>query len=197
MTPPSDPTLDPRKRLEKLLDRGEVVRWSGGPDPAPSATASRRRIIRLLYGFGVLALLIDAVVAVLKLRTSEALDGSLLVIAGVGFLALAYGFLLAARDKAKQVRASGRFFAITDRRVIAVDGSSALVIAPQDLRGVMEVAGEDRRGDVHVFYRAEGRRADAEDESVLFADVIGFERAQAEIELLARRHGVDISDEAA
>lgn len=196
MTPaPSTSAPQPRRRLESLLIRGEVIGWSGGPDP--SDRLSQRLGALVPAGFGVAMLLLAAVLAVLQPQGGWEADQTAKAMALFGSVALAYGAFRGALSAKRRARQRARFYAITDRRVLAVDGGSVQEIAPQALRGVMPVVRPDGSGDLHVFYRPGGLDTRAEDATLVLEDVPAVARAGEAIEMLARRHGIDISDEAA
>ncbi|MCZ7657682.1 MAG: hypothetical protein M5U07_07410 [Xanthobacteraceae bacterium] len=189
-SPPVDPA-DPRTHLPALLARGEVVHWSGGPDPARGRPRLASRLgAALPAGLGVLALALAAALAVLR----PAQDVTALAMALFGILFLAYGLARRALLVRAAARSRRRFLAVTDRRVIVLDGAASVAIAPHALRGVMALDAAPAVGDLHVFHRADALDTRAPDATLTFEDLPDASRAAAAIEALARRHGVDIAD---
>jgi hypothetical protein len=197
MTQPAPASTDPRKRLESLLTRGEVVRWSAGSDPdlRRAARAIRRLGAWAPLALGALALGIAAALTILRPVGGYEADQTPLAIALFGGFFLAYGALRGVMQARARAVAAQRFYVITDKRVIAIDGATTLVIAPDALRSVMPIAFRGGSGDVHVWYRPQELDTGAEDVSVIFRDVPAVDRAREAIEVLARSHGVEISDD--
>jgi hypothetical protein len=139
-------------------------------------------------------LAIAAVLALLEPPGGWEADQTPTALALFGCVALAYGAIRLALQARRRARLGGRFYAITDRRVIAVDGSAVQEIAPLALRGVMPMERADGSGDLIVFYRPGTLDTRAEDATLVLESVPAVERARDAIELLARRHGIDISD---
>src|SRR5688500_18075265 len=119
---------DPRKHLESLLIRGEVVRWSGGPEPHGVVNFARRLSAWVPLGFGLALFALAAVLVVLGPGGPE--DQTPLAMALFGGFALLYGASRSLIQARAQRRARGRFYAVTDRRVLVVDGGVAQTIAP-------------------------------------------------------------------
>jgi hypothetical protein len=186
---------DPRKHLESLLIRGELVRWSGGPEPLGVVNFARRLGAWAPLGFGLALFVLAAVLTVL--RAGPPGDQTPLAMALFGGLAMLYGASRSLTQARALRRARGRFYAVTDRRVIVVDNGAAQAIAPHALRGVVPMHWSNGFGDLIVLHSAGELDTRADDATLTFQGVVAVERAAEAVEMLARRHGVDISDEAA
>jgi hypothetical protein len=187
---------DPRKHLESLLIRGEMVHWSGGPEPHGVVNFARRLSAWVPLGFGVALFALAAVLVVLGPGGGPE-DQTPLAMALFGGLALLYGASRALIQARALRRARGRFYAVTDRRVIVVDGGAAQAIVPHALRGVVPMRWSNGTGDLIVLHSAGDLDTRADDATLTFQGVMAVERAAEAVETLARKHGVDISDEAA
>ncbi len=173
-------------QIQRELDAGENLLWSGAPDPARAAT---RSIAPAIIGVFVTGFALFWMAGAHFVTSSVPanfgppgaklfpLFGLIFVFAGLALIASPFlGF----------AKATTTIYAVTDRRLLIVAGSDVRSFLPRDIQSV------ERRGDTtgDIIFARRLRSRDHDGHSHNYEEEIGFFGIQnpREVERLIRAH---------